>query len=69
MEEPRQGWGMEGWGAGCLPLMISPSQFCSLQDGAAQEQILEVIGSGLENSLSKPISQGKSWALWHFKIK
>lgn len=63
MEWPERGVGSR------LLLMLSPSRFQSLRDGAAHEQISEVIGSGLENSLSKPISQGKSEALWHYKIK
>lgn len=63
MEWPRHGVGSR------LLLMLSSSRFHSLRDGAAHEQISEVIGSGLENSLSKPISQGKSEALWHYKIK
>lgn len=63
MEWPRHGVGSR------LLLMLFSSRFHSLQDGAAHEQILKVIGSGLENSLSKLISQGKSEALWHYKIK
>lgn len=59
----------KAWGGKPVAFDAFPSPFHSLRDGAAHEQISELIGSGLENSLSKPISQGKSEALWHYKIK